>query len=96
MLKYVITTMKAKIGVGIVTCNRPHYLKGLLDSIPQECQIDELVVVNDGEPLSKDVASIGEDYDFSHVSWVQNKVNLGVGKSKNKALKYLYDKGCDY
>jgi glycosyltransferase involved in cell wall biosynthesis len=50
-----------KIGVGIVTCNRPHYLKGLIDSLPQVNDIDELVIVNDGEPLSEDVASIGKD-----------------------------------
>lgn len=88
--------MAEKIGVGIVTCNRPHYLKGLLDSIPQECGIDELIIVNDGIPLSKDVASMGNGYDFSYVAWLQNNVNLGVGKSKNRALKYLYEKGCDY
>jgi GT2 family glycosyltransferase len=85
-----------KIGVGIVTCNRPHYLKGLIDSLPQVNDIDELVIVNDGEPLSEDVASIGKDYDFSHINWIQNKVNLGVGKSKNKLLRYLLDKECDY
>ena len=85
-----------KIGVGIITCNRPHYLKVLLDSISEDCGINELIVVNDGKPLCDDVASIGEEYDFSHVSWLQNKENLGVGKSKNKALKYLFEKGCDF
>jgi GT2 family glycosyltransferase len=88
--------MAAKIGVGIITCNRPAYLKGLLDSIPQICNIDELIIVNDGTPLSKDIASIGDGYDFSHVAWLQNNINLGVGKSKNKAIKYLMDKECDY
>ena len=88
--------MAEKIGVGIITCNRPQYLKGLLDSISHDCGIDELIIVNDGKPLSDDVASIGEEYDFSHVAWIQNKVNLGVSKSKNKALKYLYEKGCDF
>jgi len=88
--------MSQKIGVGIITCNRPQYLKGLLDSFPQKCDVDELIVINDGSPLSDEVASIGQGYDFSHVSWLQNEVNLGVGKTKNKALKYLYDKGCDY
>jgi GT2 family glycosyltransferase len=88
--------MSNKIGVGIITCNRPHYLKGLLDSISHECGIDELIIVNDGKPLSDDVASIGEEYDFSHVAWLQNEVNQGVGKSKNKALKFLYEKGCNF
>ena len=88
--------MTEKIGVGIITCNRPQYLKGLLDSIPQDSGIDELIVINDGAPLSDDLPYVGENYDFSHVAWIQNKINLGVGKSKNKALKYLYEKGCDY
>jgi len=88
--------MSQKIGVGIITCNRPQYLKGLLDSFPQESGINELIVINDGEPLSEELPYVGKDYDFSHVAWLQNEVNLGVGKSKNKALKYLYDKGCDY
>ena len=37
----------AKIGVGIITCNRNDFLKGLLTSLPKDV-IDELVVVNDG------------------------------------------------
>jgi GT2 family glycosyltransferase len=28
--------------------------------------------------------------------WVDNEVNIGVGKSKNKAMQYLTGKGCDY
>jgi GT2 family glycosyltransferase len=88
--------MADKIGVGIITCNRPQYLKGLLDSFPVDSGIDELVVVNDGEPLSEEGASFNKDFDFSNVTWIQNEVNLGVGKSKNKALKYLFEKDCDY
>ena len=76
----------AKIGVGIITCNRNDFLKGLLASLPRE-QIDELVVVNDGKAENQiEVPGI----------WLQNEVNLGVGKSKNKAMKHLYDAGCDY
>ena len=76
----------AKIGVGIITCNRNDFLKGLLASLPNEV-IDELVVVNDGKAENQ-IEVPGK--------WLQNKVNLGVGKSKNKAMKHLYDAGCDY
>jgi len=76
----------AKIGVGIITCNRNDFLKGLLASLPNEV-IDELVVVNDGKAENQ-IEVPGK--------WLQNKVNLGVGKSKNKAMKHLYDTGCDY
>lgn len=74
-----------KIGVGIITCNRPDFFKQCLNSLPDN--VDEIVVINDGSPLP---------FDLSRGTEIQNEVNLGVGKSKNKALKYLFDKGCDY
>jgi GT2 family glycosyltransferase len=44
--------MQTKIGVGIVTCNRPDYLRKLLVSlVPCENIIDSLVIVNDGKPI---------------------------------------------
>jgi len=77
-----------KIGVGIITCNRPEYLSNLLRTIPIT-KIDTLVVVNDGDVKNK--------LNLSYPGvWLQNEENLGVGKSKNKAMQYLYDKGCDY
>lgn len=80
--------MSTKIGVGIITCDRPHYLKGLLDSLgPCYEVIDELVVVNDGKPV---------DVPLLKGEWILNETNLGVGKTKNKALKHLLDKKCDY
>ena len=87
MLKY--TSMYKKIGVGIVTCNRPDYLKGLLDSLLQ-CKdvIGELVIVNDGKHLDK--------IDSFEGKLLNNEKNLGVGKSKNKAIKHLLDSKCDY
>lgn len=77
-----------KIGVGIITCNRPEYLNNLLRTIPIT-KVDTLVVVNDGDVKNK------LNLSFPGV-WLQNEENLGVGKSKNKAMQYLYDKGCDY
>jgi GT2 family glycosyltransferase len=80
--------MGEKIGVGIITCNRPHYLKSLLDSIkPCADQINELVIVNDGKPVNVELFK-GE--------WILNEKNLGVGKSKNKAMTHLLNKGCEY
>ena len=78
--------MSSKIGVAIITCNRPLYLQGLLDSIDMEQSgINELVIINDGDPVNIDSVNI-----------ITNEVNLGVGKTKNKGIKYLYDKGCEY
>jgi GT2 family glycosyltransferase len=81
--------MSTKIGVGIITCNRPDYLDSLLNSlIPCNDVIDELVVVNDGKPVT--------GLNLVKGTWLDNKINLGVGKTKNKALKYLIEKQCDY
>jgi GT2 family glycosyltransferase len=77
----------AKIGVGIITCNRPEYLANLLATIPNNI-IDEIVVINDGKRL--------DGFDLDKGVMLDNPQNLGVGKSKNRALKHLYEKGCDY
>lgn len=78
----------AKIGVGCITCNRPEYLNNLLNTIPIT-KVSNLVVVNDGDEKNK------HNLRYPGV-WLQNERNLGVGKSKNRAMKHLYDKGCDY
>ena len=75
-----------KIGVGIITCNRNEYLKNLLYSLPEK-GIGTLVVVNDGKAENK-IPICG--------TWIQNETNLGVGKSKNKAMNFLYEEGCDF
>ena len=76
----------AKIGVGIITCNRLDYFKQLYASLPLD-KIDEIVVINDGAPV---------EIKIEKGVWLDNPSNIGVGKSKNKALKHLMDKGCDY
>jgi glycosyltransferase involved in cell wall biosynthesis len=74
------------IGVGIITCNRPDYLNSLLESLKSSLpSIDELVIVNDGKSL-----------DLPSVNIINNDENIGVAKSKNKALNHLLNKGCEY
>jgi GT2 family glycosyltransferase len=78
-----------KIGVGIITCNRPEYLRNLLNSlIPCHSVIDEIVIINDGTTVT--------DFELTKGEWINNTTNIGVGKSKNKAMKHLINKGCDY
>lgn len=80
----------AKIGIGIITCNRLDYLRNLLKTIPKD-RINELVVINDGSPVNDYVE---KEFEFGY--WIDNPVNLGVGKSKNKAIKHLMSLKCDY
>ena len=77
--------MKTKIGVGIITCDRPHYLKQLLSSL-EGSNVDDIIVVNDGKPLPSN----------NIVTFDQKPQRQGVGKAKNRAMKSLLDRGCDY
>lgn len=80
---------KEKIGVGIITCNRLDYLRGLINSlVPCQKYIDEMIVINDGKDIP--------EWNLSFGDWVDNETNLGVAKSKNKALKHLIKKNCDF
>jgi len=75
-----------KIGVGIITCNRPDFFRVCYNSLPLK-GVDEIVVVNDGDDLP---------FDLHRGVLIKNEINLGVGKSKNKALRHLLDKGCTH
>ena len=76
-------------GVGIVTCNRPAFFLKCFNSIPKDM---ELVVVNDGMDF-QDVDKIISKRPFTYN---HNKVNMGVGKSKNILFKALLEKKCDH
>lgn len=77
-----------KIGVGIITCNRNNFVQQLLKTINGCSDVSNLVIVNDG--------NIKVKTDIKNCKLINNEQNLGVGKSKNKALKYLYEAECDY
>jgi GT2 family glycosyltransferase len=78
-----------KIGLGIVTHKREDYFKQVIQTIPFD-KIDFFVIVNDGTPYDL------KSYFGKHESVIQNETNLGVGKTKNKAIQFLMDKGCDH
>jgi glycosyltransferase involved in cell wall biosynthesis len=77
---------KAKIGVGVITYNRPDFFKKCFDSIPQN-KIDVMVVVNDGSKLP---------FNIGDTQIIQHETNKNVGESKNDAMRYLLDQNCDY
>lgn len=80
---------REKIGVGIITHNRPEYLNSLIQTIiPCKTHIDELFVINDGSPL--------KDFKMPFGTFHQNEKNVGVAKSKNKALSLMQDANCKY
>ena len=75
----------SKIGIGIVTCDRPDFLSKCIKNIDLSL-FDAKVIVNDGKVPVKH-----KDFHIIH-----NSKNLGVGKSKNRALRYMFDHDCDY
>lgn len=76
--------MSTKIGVGIITCDRPNFLKKLVKSL-SDADIDNLHIINDGV----------QQIDGGKLK-VHNNIpgKQGVGKTKNQALRYL--KNYDY
>jgi GT2 family glycosyltransferase len=84
-------TASEKIGVGIITCNRPNYLQSLIDSLaPCLSSIDKLVIINDGDKHDE-IETLCKG-----ATLLNNPENLGVGKSKNKAMQFLLQSDCDY
>lgn len=84
------TKTNKKIGLGIITCNRPAFLIQVLDSIPFK-RIDDAVIIDDGtEPLvmSKPIPS------HAKLTYLKNEKNIGVGCSKNRAVLHLLNRGC--
>jgi GT2 family glycosyltransferase len=81
-----------KIGVGIITCNRESFFEECFKSLPHD-KIDCIVVINDGRILSKITRN---NIKTNNTYLIENENNLGVGKSKNKALQFLLDKECDH
>lgn len=77
-----------KVGVGIVTYNRFDLFNKCYDSIKDIADIDHIVVVNDGESYNWKPSK--------KTLFVEHSSNLGVGKSKNEALKFLLDAQCDH
>lgn len=83
------------IGVGVITCDRPHLLKKCCDSLADCPVIDHGMIVNDGKQLS-DIypkVDIGTPEEWE---WYETTGYTGVGKAKNHALRYLMGKGCDH
>lgn len=78
--------MKNKIGLGIITCNRESFFLECFNSAPDA---DEVIIINDGKPYENFKPN-------PSVQLIQHTKNKGVGKSKNEALRFLMNKGCEH
>ena len=82
----------ANIGLGVVTCDRPAGCRKALDSLPWD-RLAKVVLVNDGSAESLARAGIQK---HNSLQILQNERNLGVGRSKNRALQALLAAGMDH
>jgi len=79
--------MSNKIGVAIITCDREEFFKQCVNSIPE---VDSLIVINDGFQYNNDCYPKRVKEVFQHTR------NKSVGISKNEALRFLVQDGCDH
>lgn len=82
----------SKVGIGIITCNREDFYTECMNSVVKIPELDHIITINDGAPYPHVIYDL-EDQDHK---LIVNDKNIGVGESKNKALQYLLDKGCDH
>ena len=68
----------SKIGVGIITCNRPEFFKKCRESIKEQWY-DHIVIVNDGK---------GPVFD-AYAPVIKTAGMEGVGRAKNIVCKFL-------
>jgi hypothetical protein len=78
--------MSGKIGLGLITCNAVGKFKQSVLTVPE---VDSFVIVNDGKPYDDEVYP-------ARAVVIQHDKNYSVGKSKNDALRYLLNEGCEH
>jgi len=85
-------TIPNKIGLGLITCDRPEFFEKSFGSVKENYDISFLVV-DDGEESVRDLINWGED---CNAHYIKTTGRTGVGAAKNKALKYLVECGCEH
>ena len=79
--------MNNKIGIGVITCNREDFFRKTINALPD---VETIVVVNDGQSYPSDA------YPTKVKEVLQHSRNKSVGISKNEALRYLIQDGCQH
>lgn len=85
------------IGLGIVTYNRPDYLKQCLEGVKTHLKdvVDHVVVYRDGGDHKDAYAKIMAEH-TDWCTWADSDENKGVAAAKNYCLKALMDAGSQY
>jgi GT2 family glycosyltransferase len=90
MPKKTLSSVKGKIGVGLITCDREDFFKKSYNSVKNNKNIS-FVVVDDG--VDSDATQLmGGD----NVGYIKTSGKEGVACAKNMALDYLIDAECEH
>jgi GT2 family glycosyltransferase len=99
-----------KIGIGIITYNRPDALIKMLDGLLEHCgkTLDYIVISDDGSK-SENVKSVVDymdsmyveaerfnEYKHGKVTYIDNRKNVGVAGNSNRVIYHLFELGCDF
>lgn len=87
-----------KIGLGIVTYQRPNYFRQCTEAVTEHALdvVDVCFAYNDGSKIgSKEYRKIHKALD-PRIKYRYMPENRGVARAKNYLLKRMYDAGCDY
>lgn len=86
-----------KIGVGITTYQRFDRFKECFEHL-LKCNrdIEEIIVIDDCSVKDRDKYDAYFELPHPNVKFFVNEKNYGVGVSKNKILKYFYERDYDY
>lgn len=89
---------KPKVGIGIITYNRPAYFKQCVEAVKKNVKSAEFVVVyNDGsQPIYQ--SQYQSTYDHLPKDWriIHAAKNTGVARGKNILLQTMLDAGCKH
>jgi len=86
-----------KIGLGIITYNRPEYFAQAMAGIKKHLydRVDYIIAYRDGGKYEAEYDRIMCDY-ADKVIWINKKENKGVAAAKNFCLQAMMEAGCDY
>lgn len=87
-----------RIGLVIITYQRFDRFKECFENVMKHRKdVQEIVIVDDGSIKDKELYdNYFNNIIFNDIIIMRNPVNSGVAASKNRGLKYFYDKGYDY
>lgn len=84
-----------KLGMTMTACNRPNYLKEVLDSLSKNAGIEKYTLHFGVEPINVDVCIVCNEVSFIKKEVTVNQKVLGVRNNPYETLERAFKKGYD-